>query len=66
MERDPELPRTGPSGALVERVGEHVAAANQVLQASRKAAVQARARVQQTRGRIGQTSQRPQDSAGTA
>lgn len=66
MERDPEPPRTGPSGALVERVGEHVAAANQVLQASRKAVVQATARIQQTHGGMGQTDQRTQGSAGMA
>jgi hypothetical protein len=66
MEPRPETQKTGPRGALVERVGDHVAAAKQVIQASRKAVVKATSQIQQTHGRVGRNDQRGHDSAGRA
>lgn len=66
MERDPAPQKAGPSGALVERVGDHIAAANQVIQASQEAVVRATSQIQQTHGRVGRNYQRGHDSAGRA
>ena len=57
---------TGPSGALVERVGDQVASANQLVQQSHEAVERVRARVQQTHRRVERTYWRVQDAAGAA
>jgi hypothetical protein len=66
MERDLELQSTDPSGALVERVAEHVAAAHQLIQASRNAVARATVQIQQSHDRVGRTNQPRHDSAGRA
>jgi hypothetical protein len=66
MEANPGPQPTGPSGGLVERVGDPVAAANQLIQASRKLIVHATTQIQQTQGRVGRNDQRGHDSAGRA
>jgi hypothetical protein len=66
MERNPGPQPSGPSGALVERVGDHVAAANQLIQISRTLIVQATVQIQRTHGRVGRDDQRGHDSAGRA
>ena len=66
MEHNPGPQSSGPSGALVERVGDHIAAASQLIQASRKLIVQATVQIQQTHGRVGRNDQRGHDSAGRA
>ena len=66
MEANPGPQPSGPSGALVERVGDQVAAANQLIQDSRKLIVHATVQIQQTHGRVGRNDQRGHDSAGRA
>lgn len=66
MERSPGPQPSGPSGTLVERVEDHVAAANQLIQASRKLIVQATVQLQQTHGRVGRNDQRGHGGAGRA
>ena len=66
MEHNPGPQPSGPSGALVERVGDHVAAANQLIQTSRKLIVQATVQLQRTHGRVGRNDRRGHDSAGRA
>lgn len=44
MEHEHERRVTGPSGTLAQRVGDHVASANQLLQQSRRAVERLRAR----------------------
>jgi hypothetical protein len=64
MERDRAPQPTGPPGALAEQVGARIAAANQLIQASRKAIAQATVQIQQSHDRVGRTDQRGHDSAG--
>jgi hypothetical protein len=64
MERGLASQPTGP-GALA-RVGERIAAANQLIQASRKAVAQATVQIQQSHDRLGRPDQRGHDSAGRA
>ena len=63
MEREPESQLTGPPGAVAERVGARIAAANQLIQASRSAVAQATVQIQQSHDRLGRTDQRGHDSA---
>lgn len=65
MERDTDRQPTGPSGTLIERVGDHVAAANKVIQSSREAVIQAASQLQQSNGRVQRTYQRLHDPART-
>lgn len=66
MEPDPGQQLTGPSGTLAERVGDHVAAANQVIQASHKVIAASTVQVQQARARVGRSYQLVGDTAGRA
>jgi hypothetical protein len=66
MERDRAPQTTSPPGALAEQVREHLAAADQLIQASRKAAAQATVQIQQSHGRLRRPAQRGHDSAGRA
>jgi hypothetical protein len=63
MEQDRERAVTGPSGTLADRVGDHVAAANQLLRQSRQAVERLTVRVEQTHRRVEQTLRRVQDAA---
>ena len=66
MERDGERPVTGPGGALAERVGEHVAAAELLIRQSHQAVERVTARVQQTQRRVVHTYQQVQEVADAA
>ena len=66
MERDPGRQWTGPSGMLVERVADHVVAANQVIQTSHKVIAAGTLQAQQTRARVRRTHQLGDDTAGRA
>jgi hypothetical protein len=54
---------TGPSGHLAQRLGDHVASANELLQQSHQAVERVRARVYQAHRRVERTFRRVQDAA---
>jgi hypothetical protein len=60
MERDREWQVSGPSGTLAQRVGDHVAAANELLQESRREVERLRARTEQAHRRVERTFRRVQ------
>jgi hypothetical protein len=66
MDSDPGSQVTGPSGALAQRVREHVAAADRLIDQSRQAIGRAWAQIQQTDRRVQRTFHRVGDAAGAA
>ena len=66
MERDRDRPLMGPSGTLAERVGDHVASANRLLEDSHEAVERLRARTEQTHRRVERTFQRVQEAVSAA
>ena len=66
MENEPGPQRTGPSGLLTQRVGDHVAAADRLIEQSHELIAQIRDRVQQTDRRVDRTFHRVRDAAGMA
>jgi chromosome segregation ATPase len=65
MEHEHEWRVTGPSGTLAQRVGDHVASANQLLQQSRRAVERLRARTELAHRRIDRTNRRIQEARGS-
>jgi hypothetical protein len=63
IERDRAWQVTGPSGTLVDRVGDHVATANKLLRDSHEVVERLRARVEQTHRRVERTFRRVQEAA---
>ena len=66
MNSDPGSQVTGPSGTLAQRVEEHVASADRLIEQSHQAIVRIRARIQQTDRRVQRTFHRVRDAAGAA
>jgi hypothetical protein len=64
MEHEDEWQVTGPSGTLAQRVGDHVASANQLLQQSRRAVDRLRARTELAYRRIDRTNRRIEEARG--
>ena len=63
MEHEDEWQVTGPSGTLAQRVGDHVASANQLLQQSRRGVDRLRARTELAYRRIDRTNWRIEEPA---
>jgi hypothetical protein len=66
MNSDPGSHATGPRGAFTQRVGEHVASADRLIEESHQAIVRLRTRIQQTDRRVQRTFHRVRDAAGAA
>jgi hypothetical protein len=66
VERGREQPVTGPGGTLAQRVGDHVAEADQLLSRSHQAVERVTARVQLTQQRVQRTYQQIQEVAEAA
>ena len=66
MDSDPLSQVTGPSGALARRVREHVAAADRLIDESRREIGRARAHIQQTDRRVLRAFHRVRDAGGAA
>ena len=64
MDSDPGSQATGPSGRLVERVGNHVAAGDRLIEQSRQAIRQVRTEIEQTDRRVQRTFSRIRDAVG--
>jgi hypothetical protein len=65
-DREPGSPATGPSGLLAQRVGDHVASADRLIQQSHQLIAQIKDRMRQTDRRVGRTLHRVRDAAGLA
>jgi hypothetical protein len=65
MEQERKWQVTNPSGTLAQRVGDHVASANQRLQQSRRAVERLRARTELAHCRIDRTNRRLQEARGS-
>ena len=66
MDSDPGGQAMGPSGRLVQRVGDHVAATDRLIEQSRAAIDRVRAEMAQTGRRVERTFHRIRDAAGVA
>src|SRR5262245_17379114 len=66
MDSDPGSQVTGPSGVLAQRVTDHVAAADRLIDQSRREIGRAWAQIQQTDRRVMRTFHRVRDAGGAA
>jgi hypothetical protein len=66
MGSDPGSQAMGPNGRLALQVGDHVAAAERLIEQSTRAIERVRARMRQTDRQVQRTSHRVQDAAGMA
>ncbi|HJU01302.1 MAG TPA: hypothetical protein VJ966_08860 [Actinomycetes bacterium] len=64
MDSDPGAPSTGPSGSLVQRVGDYVAAADRLIRQSRQAIGRVRPGIEETDRRVQRTFSRIRDAVG--
>ena len=66
MNSNPESQATGPSGLLTQRVGDHVASADRLIEQSQQLIAQIRDRIEQTDDRVDRTFHLVRDAAGAA